>query len=122
MTDNTSPWTMYWFDLDPIRVPHAARTATRHGEAATRSPGRAGSRTRPPKYGPGTPEVTTARRHGADRHTRRHPNGRNPGDVWSTPTRPYRGPHFTAYPIDLPLRCIAAGRRAQAVAEREGDA
>jgi site-specific DNA-methyltransferase (cytosine-N4-specific) len=29
--------------------------------------------------------------------------------VWSIPTRPYRGPHFTAYPIDLPLRCIAAG-------------
>jgi site-specific DNA-methyltransferase (cytosine-N4-specific) len=29
--------------------------------------------------------------------------------VWSIPTRPYRGPHFAAYPIDLPLRCIAAG-------------
>ena len=25
------------------------------------------------------------------------------------PTRPYRGPHFAAFPIDLPLRCIAAG-------------
>jgi site-specific DNA-methyltransferase (cytosine-N4-specific) len=43
------------------------------------------------------------------RHTRGHPNGRNPGDVWSIPTRPYSGPHFAAYPIDLPLRCIAAG-------------
>jgi site-specific DNA-methyltransferase (cytosine-N4-specific) len=29
--------------------------------------------------------------------------------VWSIPTRPYNGPHFAAYPIDLPLRCIAAG-------------
>jgi site-specific DNA-methyltransferase (cytosine-N4-specific) len=29
--------------------------------------------------------------------------------VWSIPTRPYKGPHFAAYPIDLPLRCIAAG-------------
>jgi DNA modification methylase len=29
--------------------------------------------------------------------------------VWSIPTRPYHGPHFAAYPIDLPLRCIAAG-------------
>jgi site-specific DNA-methyltransferase (cytosine-N4-specific) len=29
--------------------------------------------------------------------------------VWSIPTRPYSGPHFAAYPIDLPLRCIAAG-------------
>ena len=42
-------------------------------------------------------------------HRRGHPNGRNPGDVWSIPTRPYKGPHFAAYPIDLPLRCIAAG-------------
>ena len=29
--------------------------------------------------------------------------------MWSIPTRPYHGPHFAAYPIDLPLRCIAAG-------------
>ena len=104
----------YWFDLDPIRVPHAAssrrdretHTATR---ARSRPPGRPGSSTRPPKYGPGTREVTTARRYGGRRHTRGHPNGRNPGDVWSIPTRPYNGPHFAAYPIDLPLRCIAAG-------------
>ena len=38
-----------------------------------------------------------------------HPNGRNPGDVWSIPTRPYRGPHFAAFPIDIPTRCIQAG-------------
>jgi site-specific DNA-methyltransferase (cytosine-N4-specific) len=96
----------YWFDLDPIRVPHAADTRR---ERPTRPPGRAGSATRPPKYGPGTPEVTGASRYALRRHDRRHPNGRNPGDVWSIPTRPYKGPHFAAYPIDLPLRCIAAG-------------
>jgi site-specific DNA-methyltransferase (cytosine-N4-specific) len=100
--------TGYWFDLDPIREPYKtvkpseSPAAARHGR--TRPPGHAGSRTRPPKSGPGTPEVTTARR-----HTRGHPNGRNPGDVWSILTRPYKGPHFAAYPIDLPLRCIAAG-------------
>jgi site-specific DNA-methyltransferase (cytosine-N4-specific) len=38
-----------------------------------------------------------------------HPNGRNPGDVWSIPTRPYRGPHFAAFPAELPTRCIQAG-------------
>ncbi len=102
----------YWFDLDPIREPH--KTDARHerhstGAGRTRPPGHAGSRTLPPKYGPGTPEVTTARRYGGRRLTRGHPNGRNPGDVWSIPTRPYSGPHFAAYPIDLPLRCIAAG-------------
>jgi DNA modification methylase len=96
----------YWFDLDPIRVPHADSPRR---ERRTRPPGHAGSPARPPKYGPDTPEVVTARRYGTSRNDRRHPNGRNPGDVWSIPTRPYSGPHFAAYPIDLPLRCIAAG-------------
>jgi DNA modification methylase len=100
----------YWFDLDPIRVPHAADTRR---ERRTRPPGHPGAPTRPPKYGPGTPEVTGSGRYGGlrrnDSHRRAHPNGRNPGDVWSIPTRPYKGPHFAAYPIDLPLRCIAAG-------------
>ena len=41
----------YWFDLDPIRVPHAA---ARRRERRTRPPGRPGSATRPPKYRPGT--------------------------------------------------------------------
>jgi site-specific DNA-methyltransferase (cytosine-N4-specific) len=29
--------------------------------------------------------------------------------VWSIPTRPFRGAHFAAFPIDLPTRCIKAG-------------
>lgn len=35
--------------------------------------------------------------------------GKNPGDVWSIPTRPQRHGHPAAFPIELPLRCIAAG-------------
>jgi hypothetical protein len=31
--------------------------------------------------------------------------------VWSIPTRPYRGPHFAAYPIDVSAQCIKAGCR-----------
>ncbi|MBV9381623.1 MAG: site-specific DNA-methyltransferase [Streptosporangiaceae bacterium] len=130
----------YWFDLDPIRIPHAIVPAApgrvpRHGGTGTqrqsgmpmpgRHPGdgkhsghRPGSTrtgatrpggTRPPKYGPHVPEVTVARRYGITRHRRMHPNGRNPGDVWSIPTRPYRGPHFAAFPAELPTRCIQAG-------------
>ena len=99
----------YWFDLDPIREPHAASTRRQMNPVRTRPPRRPDSHTRPPKYGPETPEVTAASRYGGRRHTRGHPNGRNPGDVWSIPTRPYSGPHFAAYPIDLPRRCIAAG-------------
>jgi site-specific DNA-methyltransferase (cytosine-N4-specific) len=101
----------YWFDLDPIREPHKTVKARKPGNARGRTcpPGHPGRCTRPPKYGPGTREISTASRYGSSRHRRGHPNGRNPGDVWSIPTRPYHGPHFAAYPIDLPLRCIAAG-------------
>lgn len=104
----------YWFDLDPIRIPSAAAAPGR----PCGTPGRPGSDhppsrrrrdARPPKYGPHTRQVTAASRYGDTRHRRTHPLGRNPGDVWAIPTRPYHGPHFAAYPIDLPLRCIAAG-------------
>jgi site-specific DNA-methyltransferase (cytosine-N4-specific) len=88
----------YWFDLDPVREPH--KTVNRLGPSTargcTRPPTRPGRCTRPPGYGPGTREAVIA-----GRHRRGHPNGRNPGDVWSIPTRPYNGPHFAAYPIGL---------------------
>jgi site-specific DNA-methyltransferase (cytosine-N4-specific) len=121
----------YWFDLDPIRTPHATahqstRTASNHAgrhpstPTAGRHPGdskRNGTRpapghtigVRPQKYGPHAPQVIGGQRYGTGRSTRAHPNGRNPGDVWSIPTRPYRGPHFAAFPIDVPTRCIQAG-------------
>ena len=119
----------YWFDLDPIRLPHATAGSTL-GHAGTgaatgtrRPPGRPATGRHPGsgmpggthpsgtrrKYGPHTREVVAARRYGNGRAGRTHPNGRNPGDVWAIPTRPYRGPHFAAYPIDLPTRCIKAG-------------
>jgi site-specific DNA-methyltransferase (cytosine-N4-specific) len=101
----------YWFDLDPIRIPH--QRAAPPGPASTRPPGRPTRSTRPPKYGTHAREITTRSRYSASlqrrSHRARHPKGRNPGDVWAIPTRPYKGPHFAAYPIDLPLRCIAAG-------------
>ena len=104
----------YWFDLDPIRIQPAA-TARAHPRDTAGRPGvgRPPSRprrdARPPKYGPHTRQVIAANRYGDTRYRRTHPRGRNPGDVWAIPTRPYNGPHFAAYPIDLPLRCIAAG-------------
>jgi DNA modification methylase len=103
----------YWFDLDPIREPHKTVKTREPGNARgrTRPPGRPDRCTRPPKYSPDTREISAASRYGSSRHHRGHPNGRNPGDVWSIPTRPYHGPHFAAYPIDIPLRCIAAGCR-----------
>jgi DNA modification methylase len=112
----------YWFDLDPIRVPHTtAYPASTRPHRGTPRPVRAPSGrhpgehhpngTRPPKYGPHTRQVIGARRYGTGRSRRAHPNGRNPGDVWSIPTRPYRGPHFAAFPPEIPTRCIQAGCR-----------
>lgn len=107
----------YWFDLDPIRIPHGPATQAQLRAAPKqnhrRPARRPGGGTRPPKYGAHAHAVVAGRRYGNLQHVRGHraghPRGRNPGDVWAIPTRPYRGPHFAAFPIDLPLRCIAAG-------------
>ena len=90
----------YWFDLDPIREPHAEasikRTAphrSQPGKAAREGAG----------YAPGMVGHTMAL------NQMTHPAGRNPGDVWSIGTKPFPGAHFATFPIELPRRCIAAG-------------
>jgi DNA modification methylase len=93
----------YWFDLDPIRIAPAADAHMHLRSPAGRTgscspPSRRPRDARPPKHGPHTRQVTAASRYGGLRGDRTH-----------RPTRPYNGPHFAAYPIDLPLRCIAAG-------------
>ncbi len=93
----------YWFDLDPIRVPHTTRPPGRPAR------GRRPADSRPPKYSADTRQVIGAQRYGSGRCRSVHPLGRNPGDVWAIPTRPYAGPHFAAFPIDVPTRCIQAG-------------
>ncbi|HEY3907199.1 MAG TPA: site-specific DNA-methyltransferase [Streptosporangiaceae bacterium] len=97
----------YWFDLDSIRVSHATATGMTSRRPADRQ--RLGSR--PAKYGTHARQVIAARRYGDRNHRRYHPNGRNPGDVWPIHTRPYRGPHYAAFPAELPARCIRAGCR-----------
>jgi DNA methylase len=99
----------YWFDLDSIRIPHATGRPD-PSATATRRPGdRHRSGGHPAKYGPHSRQVIGARRYGTHNRRRYHPNGRNPGDVWSIHTRPYRGPHYAAFPAELPARCIRAG-------------
>jgi len=117
----------YYFNLDPIRVPlkhpQAADGSRVFGGVNKASTGGvdATARRRGARYG------TPAGKHaatevgvqpGAGRgnlrpvghaHTAAHPGGRNPGDVWHIATRPYRGAHVAPFPIDLPLRAIAAG-------------
>jgi DNA modification methylase len=118
----------YFFDLDPIRVP------LKHPDAADGTrvfggsyKGRFGGvdatarRRGGHAYGSGggkyLPEATDARMRAhrgnlavtGQAHIAVHRRGRNPGDVWRIATRPYRGAHVAPFPIDLPLRAIAAG-------------
>jgi site-specific DNA-methyltransferase (cytosine-N4-specific) len=112
----------YHFDLDPIRLPPAADGARapgsrKSGHDTAPAPARRRSNAhREPKHltdpaachgrsGRGNLIATAAA------HSSAHPRGRNPGSVWSMPTRPSRSPHYAAFPIDMPLRAIAAGCR-----------
>jgi site-specific DNA-methyltransferase (cytosine-N4-specific) len=113
----------YYFDLDPIRVPlkhpEAADGSRVFGDARKGATGGVGAtgRRRGGRYG-GKHADAAVVQPGAGRgnlvplghaHTAAHPKGRNPGDVWTIATRPYRGPHVAPFPVDLPLRAIAAG-------------
>jgi len=108
----------YWFDLDPIRETYTGdRSIGRRARAGGTKPNSIKTAWPPRgKYGTGG-EGFGGRRPGAamlptgQRHSAAHPNGRNPGDVWSISTRPLRAAHFAAFPIDIPLRAIAAGCR-----------
>jgi DNA modification methylase len=108
----------YWFDLDAIREPatgdHSLTRRAADGPAST-----IGIRDDSPLSGKshddqdalcgkhyGTSMLATGQR-----HTAAHARGKNPGDVWSISTRPLRAAHFAAFPIDIPLRAIAAGCR-----------
>lgn len=37
---------------------------------------------------------------------RKHPGGKNPGDMWQMPTANVQDAHFAPFPEDLPRRCI----------------
>jgi DNA modification methylase len=95
----------YYFDLDAIREPLARQDALNENIVV-------GGNSVYGKYISSSPFTRTpgaAMRPTGTQHRAGHPRGKNPGDVWSISTRPLREAHFAAYPIDIPLRCIAAG-------------
>lgn len=105
----------YWFDLDPIREsltrPERPGTANKISRTTT-SVTRGHENSVCGKYT--NTSVFGRRQHGSAirpgrKHTAAHPQGRNPGDMWSISTRPLRAAHFAPFPIDIPLRAIAAG-------------
>ncbi len=105
----------YFFDLHAIREPHRSRHGHR-GRVPVCPPEAVGpladpnlglARTRPDGL-PG------------------HPLGKNPGDVWTIPTRGYKGAHFATFPPELVRRpllstcpariCVICGSPWQTVA------
>jgi DNA modification methylase len=88
----------YWFDVDPIRLPHSEHTLKYYGPGveAEQRPANAAS------------NAQNGTKH---RLTSVGGRGRNPGDVWNIPTQPFPGAHFAVFPPALASRCILAGCR-----------
>jgi DNA modification methylase len=84
----------YWFNLDPIREPHApAGLARRKYPFKVNDAQTAGNN--PVLNGEGERPANEL--------------GKNPGDVWQIPTAPYPAAHFATFPPELARRCILAG-------------
>ncbi|NYI72720.1 site-specific DNA-methyltransferase (cytosine-N4-specific) [Naumannella cuiyingiana] len=91
----------YYFDLDAIKIPGSGRSAGNRDRE--RFATGAGTATAHRLYSGSNPGSTLS--------TKTWETA-NPGDVWSIATRPNRSAdHFAMFPIDIPLRCIAAGSR-----------
>jgi site-specific DNA-methyltransferase (cytosine-N4-specific) len=113
----------YFFDLDPIREPLVRPEALREpnviggaNKGRQAGIGATARRRGHSVYGKYLPDRTNApvwRGTGlaatGSGHNAHHSRGKNPGDVWSIPTRPLREAHFAAFPVGIPLRAIAAG-------------
>ncbi|MEV6904658.1 site-specific DNA-methyltransferase [Amycolatopsis sp. NPDC051372] len=87
----------YFFNLDAIREPLV------HSKAAAGDTGPSGKRRQ-------IVSDTPARR-GSSARSR----GKNPGDVWSIPQPQICAVYPASLPVDLPLRCIAAGCQEEGV-------
>jgi hypothetical protein len=83
--------------LDPNACRCGNRHSRRHGNGNyANAAGNCGRRQR-----------ETATRAAGRHHAAAHPNGNSTGDVWTLPAPPF----WNTVPIELPLRCIAAGCR-----------
>lgn len=109
----------YYFDLDAVRVP----TVTIRPEALTwardsKEADVPGQSTRQHRASRTLNQNQTPRHASATDNTgwKNHvieaaEAGRNPGDVWEIPTRPFTGAHFAVFPPEIPERCILASTR-----------
>ncbi len=91
----------YYFDLDAIRVPHETQPP-KPKAGARRSVVRENWR------GPNGDDATGLTLMKANGRIGHH-LGKNPGDVWKTPTSVFRGAHHATMPAILAERAITAG-------------
>ena len=91
----------YYFNLEPIREPHAGTSISRAAPHRA-DPGRA-AREGAPYRGISVSGQTFR----LDQMN--HPGGRNPGDVWTIPTVPFAEAHFAVFPPALAERAVLAG-------------
>ncbi|MBW1731396.1 MAG: site-specific DNA-methyltransferase [Deltaproteobacteria bacterium] len=83
----------YWFDLDAVRLPYKASSIARSRYSH--------------KSHPQSPYKDQVDGENMERFV--HPLGKNPGDLWTIPTRPFRGAHFATFPEKLVEPMIKAG-------------
>lgn len=107
----------YWFDLDAIREPHQENSLSR----AQRGRGDG-------KYRDGPPgQSKNSMMEPADTADTCHQNGKNPGDIFEVPVKPFPEAHFAVYPEELckkplkaacpPTVCAACGAPYERVTE-----
>lgn len=97
----------YYFHLNAVRETARTRNTTPNGKRRRNYP----PRDAVPALGGGTaPRVDLnqglASLKAAGQSS--HPLGKNPGDVWQTPTASYRGAHFATFPLELVRRPLLA--------------
>lgn len=102
----------YWFDLDAIREPY---DGDRHLSRRARGP-RDGWKANTITTPWAVTNTAAERSYGQTETTTLHlaaphPKGRNPGDVWTIATQPFRDAHMAVMPVKLADRCILAGCR-----------
>lgn len=87
----------YGFDLDPIREDLVYPDA---GDGSRVF----GGKNKAASLNTGSSARRTGRAYTADGS-----KGKNPGDMWSIATTPFKGAHFATFPLEIPRRAIAAG-------------
>lgn len=89
----------YFFDLGALRQPHKMRPQRR--------PAGRPVDTTPRPEGQSKQSWPTAAR--SEPGVDGHPDGRNPGSVWTLPTAQFKGGHFAVMPPELARRAVVAG-------------